>query len=61
MTLINITVLLLAIGAFMQARELKKQQETIDAMATVLLEVVQKLRIEKLETVERVEIRRDSK
>lgn len=61
MTLINITVLLLAIGAFMQARELKKQQETIDAMATVLLEVVQKLGIEKLETVERVEIRRDSK
>lgn len=59
MTLINIVVLLLAIGAFLQARELKKQQETIDAMATILLEVIQKLGIEKLETVERVEIRRD--
>lgn len=59
MTLISIAVLLLAIGGFLQARELKKQQETIDAIATVLLEVVQKLGIEKLETVERVEIRRD--
>lgn len=59
MTLISIAVLLLAIGGFLQARDLKKQQETIDAMATVLLEVVQKLGIEKLETVERVEIRRD--
>lgn len=59
MTLINIAVLLIAIGVFLQARELKKQQETIDAMSTVLLEVVQKLGIEKLETVERVEIRRD--
>lgn len=61
MTLISIAVLLLAIGGFLQARDLKKQQETIDAMATVLLEVVQKLGIEKLETVERVEIRRDRK
>lgn len=61
MTLINITVLLLAIGGFLQARDLKKQQETIDAIATVLLEVVLKLGIEKLETVERAEIRRDRK
>lgn len=57
MTLINIVVLLLGIGAFLQARELKKQQEIIDAMVPVLLEVIQKL--EKLETVERVEIRRE--
>lgn len=57
MTLINIVVLLLAIEAFLQARELKKQQEIIDAMVPVLLEVIQKL--EKLETVERVEIRRE--
>lgn len=59
MTLTNIVVLLIAIGAFIQARELKKQQETIDAMATILLEVIQKLGIEKLDSVERVEIRRE--
>ena len=59
MTLINVVVLLISIGAYLQARELKKQQETIDAMAMVLLEIVQKLGIEKLETVERVEIRRE--
>ena len=59
MTLTNIVVLLIAIGAYFQARELKKQQETIDAMATVLLEVIQKLGIEKLDSVDRVEIRRE--
>lgn len=59
MTLTNIVVLLIAIGAYFQARELKKQQETIDAMATILLEVIQKLGIEKLDSVERVEIRRE--
>lgn len=59
MMLTNIVVLLIAIGAYFQARELKKQQETIDAMATILLEVIQKLGIEKLDSVERVEIRRE--
>lgn len=59
MTLTNIVVLLIAIGAYFQARELKKQQETIDAMATILLEVIQKLGIEKLDSVERVEISRE--
>lgn len=59
MILTNVVVLLMAIGAYLQARELKEQQETIDAMAMVLLEIVQKLGIEKLETVERVEIRRE--
>ena len=59
MMLTNIVVLLIAIGAYFQARELKKQQETIDAMATILLEVIQKLGIEKLDSVDRVEIRRE--
>ena len=59
MILTNVVVLLISIGAYLQARELKKQQETIDAMAMVLLEIVQKLGIEKLETVDRVEIRRE--
>lgn len=59
MTLTNIVVLLIAIGAYLQARELRKQQETIDAMATVLLEIIQKLGIEKLDSVDRVEIRRE--
>ena len=59
MILIHIVVLLISIGSYLQARELKKQQETIDAMAAVLLEVIQKLGIEKLESVERVEIRRE--
>lgn len=59
MILRDIVVLLIAIGACFQARELRKQKETIDAMATVLLEVIQKLGIEKLDTVERVEIRRE--
>lgn len=59
MTLTNIVVLLIAIGAYFQARELRKQQETIDAMATILLEVIQKLGIEKLDSVERVEISRE--
>ena len=44
---------------FNLVRKVEKQQETIDAMATVLLEVIQKLGIEKLDTVERVEIRRE--
>ena len=59
MILRDIVVLLIAIGACFQARELRKQKETIDEMATVLLEVIQKLGIEKLDTVERVEIRRE--
>ena len=59
MMLRDIMVLLIAIGAYFQARELRKQQETIDAMAAVLLEVIQKLGIEKLDTVDRVEIRRE--
>ena len=59
MTLTNIVVLLIAIGAYFQARELRKQQETIDAMATILLEVIQKLGIEKLDSAERVEISRE--
>lgn len=59
MTLICISIILGAIVQFSLGRELKKQQETIDAMATILLEVIQKLGIEKLESVERVEIRRE--
>lgn len=59
MMLRDIVVLLIAIRAYFQARELRKQQETIDAMAAVLLEVIQKLGIEKLDTVDRVEIRRE--
>lgn len=59
MILICISIILGAIVQFSLGRELRKQQETIDAMATILLEVIQKLGIEKLETVERVEIRRE--
>ena len=59
MTLICISIILGAIVQFNLVRKVEKQQETIDAMATVLLEVIQKLGIEKLDTVERVEIRRE--
>lgn len=59
MILICISIILEAIVQFSLGRELRKQQETIDAMATILLEVIQKLGIEKLESVERVEIRRE--
>lgn len=44
---------------FNLVRKVEKQQETIDAMAAILLEVIQKLGIEKLESVDRVEIRRE--
>ena len=54
MTLICISIILGAIVQFSLGRELRKQQETIDAMATILLEVIQKLGIEKLESVDRV-------